>query len=136
MSLVNNRTVELWRSFIPRRGQITNVAGTDMFSVNIYSNNYFADFNPSAEFEKWAAVPVSDIETFPDGMDTFIIPEGKYAIFHYKAAPGNAAEVFQYIFSSGCHHQRINWIIALILKCLAKSIVMEVLTARRIYGYR
>lgn len=98
MSLINNKTAELWRGFMPRRREITNSIGADMFSVNIYSENYFVHFNPAAEFEKWAAIPVTGLDAIPEGMETLTLPEGKYAVFHYKGAPENGAEVFKYIF--------------------------------------
>jgi AraC family transcriptional regulator len=98
MSLINNKTADLWRNFMSRRREITNAVGTDLYSVNIYSESYFANFSPAAEFEKWAAVPVTDFGNVPDGMDTLTIPEGKYAVFQYKGAPENGAEVFGYIF--------------------------------------
>lgn len=98
MSFANNRTAELWRSFMPRRKEIMNAAGNELYSMQLYSEGYFTNFNPAAEFEKWAAVPVTGFDAVPQGMETFTIPEGTYAVFHHKGAPERGAEVFGYIF--------------------------------------
>lgn len=99
MSLANNRTGELWRSFMPRRTLITNAASTDLFSVQVFKNTY-TYANPMEEFEKWAAVEVTDLKTIPSGMGTLIIPEGLYAIFPYKGLASEGRTVFDYIFKT------------------------------------
>jgi AraC family transcriptional regulator len=98
MSLVNNKTFELWKSFMPVRNQIKNTIGSDLYSMQVYKDDYFKNFNPAAEFEKWAALEVTDFDTIPDGMETYILPGGKYAVFHYIGNPENGAQVFGYIF--------------------------------------
>lgn len=98
MSLAENRTAELWRTFMPRRKEILNSVGEDLYSLQNYGAGYFRNFNPANKFEKWAAREVSDFSQIPEGMEPFIVPAGKYAVFHYK---GNAAEgdkIFRYIF--------------------------------------
>lgn len=100
MSFANNRTAELWRSFMPRRKEIINAIGTDLYSLQIYSPNFFANFNPTAEFEKWALIEVSDFDSVPQDMQTFILQGGLYAVFNYKGTAENAPQVFQYIFGS------------------------------------
>jgi AraC family transcriptional regulator len=96
MSFANNRTSELWRSFMPHRKEITNAVGTNLFSLQHYANvNPFKDFNPETTFEKWAAIEVGDFRNIPDGMETLVLEGGLYAVFDYK---GNSPEIFQYIF--------------------------------------
>ncbi len=98
MSFSNNRTPELWRSFISRRKEIRNTVGTDLFSLQHYATiNSFENFNPEAVFEKWASVEVTDFNNVPEGMETFTLTEGLYAVFEYK---GNSPEIFQYIFQT------------------------------------
>ena len=53
MSFSNNRTLELWRSFMPRRNEIKNCTGPDLYSIEIYEPDFFNNFNPEKEFEKW-----------------------------------------------------------------------------------
>lgn len=99
MSYANNRTPELWKSFMPRLKEIENRVGGDLFSVEDYNDpNFMQSFNPTAEFEKWAAVKVRSQNDVPVGMESLVIPEGKYAVFHYKGRPGDARPGFQYIY--------------------------------------
>lgn len=98
MSLTSNKTAELWCNFMPRRKEIINAISTNLYSLQVYKEGYFANFNPAAEFEKWALVEVSGFDTMPGGMEIFDLPGGDYAVFHYKGNPANGAEVFRYIF--------------------------------------
>jgi AraC family transcriptional regulator len=97
MSFANNRTVELWRSFMPRRNEIQNNVSTDLFSLQIYSPSFFASFDENAIFEKWAAMEVSDFSTLPEGMETLTIPAGLYAVFLYQGDARDASPFFDYI---------------------------------------
>jgi AraC family transcriptional regulator len=97
MSFAQNITPQLWQSFMPQRGEITNAAGTDLYSVQNYPENFFEAFNPTVPFEKWAALEVANFDTIPDRMETFTIPSGLYAVFYYQGNPNYGAEVFRYI---------------------------------------
>ena len=99
MSLAVNRTGELWKSFMFRRKEITNNLNHDLISMSVYTLGYFSDFKPTNEFEKWAAVEVSDFDSTPNGMETFILPVGLYAVFDYKCSSADN-RVFQYIFET------------------------------------
>jgi AraC family transcriptional regulator len=95
MSLVNNKTPELWRSFMPRRGEIQNTISSDLFAVQVYEPNYFEAFNPNATFEKWATVEVTDFGNIPTDMESFTLSGGLYAVFELK---GHDIAIFDYIF--------------------------------------
>ena len=99
MTFADNKTSQLWKSFMPRRSEIQNAIGTDLYSVQNYPPSFFYPFNAESIFEKWAAREVSDFEFVPDGMETLIIPGGEYAVFIYRGDPRNASPLFQYIFS-------------------------------------
>jgi len=99
MSLANNKTGELWKTFMPRRREITNNLSNDLISMTIYSPNHFAGFKPTNEFEKWAAIEVSDFKNIPVGMEPFTLKGGLYAVFHYKGSSADMS-IFQYIFGS------------------------------------
>ncbi|MXN93288.1 GyrI-like domain-containing protein [Flavobacterium sp. Sd200] len=99
MSLANNTTQSLWASFMPLLSTIPNRLGVDRYSVQIYPENYFINFNPVTVFEKWAAVEVNSQKDIPIGMEVLTVPEGLYAVFHYKGNPSNGAEVFKEIFT-------------------------------------
>lgn len=97
MSLSDNKTRELWKSFMPRRKEITNNLTNDFISMAIYKQTYFADFKPTNDFEKWATVEVTDFEHVPNEMETFTLTAGLYAVFDYKGSSTDNG-IFQYIF--------------------------------------
>ncbi len=101
MSLVNNKTFELWSSFMPLRNKILNGVGEDFYSLQVYPSDFdFQNFDIHKEFEKWALKEVSHFEAIPDEMEAFVLVGGKYAVFHYKGDSSRAAEAFQYIFTT------------------------------------
>lgn len=100
MTLSDNKTFELWRSFMPGRKEITNNIGNDLFSLQIYSTDYFTNFNPSKEFEKWAAMEVSDVANVPGEMESLILPAGMYAVFLHKGTASEGEKTFRYIFET------------------------------------
>lgn len=93
----NYRAFELWSSFMPRRKEILNTIETDLYNIQINPENF--DFNPNTPFVKWAAVEVSNFDFVPEGMETFEIPEGLYAVFNYKGDQNNAAAFFKAIYT-------------------------------------
>lgn len=99
MSFSNNRTIELWKSFSPVKREIINSISPYLYSVEIYNDSkFFVNFDSLKEFEKWAAVEVTDFGHIPDEMDKMIIPQGQYAVFQYKGKPSDAQNALQYIF--------------------------------------
>jgi AraC family transcriptional regulator len=100
MSLTDNRTAELWRSFMTRRKEINNNIGSDLYSMRVYPPSYFSNFNPATQFEKWAVTEVSDFDAVPDGMEAFTLVGGLYAIFPYKGAASAGGPTFQYIYGT------------------------------------
>lgn len=100
MSFANNRTFILWNSFMPRRKEIRNKIGTELYSLQIYSPLFFDNFDYTKEFEKWAAVEVTDFEFIPNDMVSFTLPGGLYAVFLYKGEASKATETFQFILGS------------------------------------
>ncbi|MEC4005734.1 GyrI-like domain-containing protein [Flavobacterium sp. SUN052] len=91
------RAFELWSNFMPRRKEIQNTISSDLFNIQINPENF--DFNPNTLFVKWAAVAVSNFEVIPDEMEKIEIPEGLYAVFHYKGDQNNAANFFRKIYT-------------------------------------
>lgn len=98
MSLVNNQTFKLWQTFQNQKNEITNPVGIDLYSVNIYSTDYFANFNPNNIFTKWAAMEVADQSYSPVKMEPLTLESGLYAMFQYKGLNTDPT-IFQYIFS-------------------------------------
>ena len=100
-SLTNNKTFELWRSFMPRRKEITNPVGTDLYSMQVYKDPaYFKNFNPDTVFEKWAVIEVTDFNSIPEDMEGSTLPGGLYAVFIYKGPATAAGKFFRYIYAT------------------------------------
>ncbi|RAV98946.1 GyrI-like domain-containing protein [Pseudochryseolinea flava] len=99
-TLVENKTGVLWGSFMPRRKEIENVVGAELYSIEIYDDAQMHRFTPETPFTKWAAVSVSTHENVPVGLETLTIPEGLYAVFIYTGRHTEFASAFQYIFQN------------------------------------
>lgn len=99
MSFADNKTGQLWGSFMPRRKELTNAIGTELYSVQLYTPLFFAHFDPHRIFEKWAAAEVSHFDLVPEGMETLVLPSGLYAVFFYKGSSLDTS-IFQYIFGT------------------------------------
>jgi AraC family transcriptional regulator len=100
MSFTQNKTGELWRSFMPRRNQISNPVNSHLYSVEVYPAQFFDPFDPSALFEKWAAMEVVDFENIPMEMETITIPSGLYAVFLHKGPASAGSITYSYIFET------------------------------------
>lgn len=98
MSLANNNTRALWQSFMPGLAEVKNRTGHELYSLEIYAPAYFDQFNPAAEFEKWAAVEVADFDAVPSDMKTLIVPSGLYAVFVHRGPASEGAKTYQYIY--------------------------------------
>lgn len=96
MTLANNRTGELWRSFMPRRREISGCLSADLISMQVYDSP-MQPGDPTQEFNKWAAVEVAADAPIPGGMESFTLPGGLYAVFHYQGSSADIG-IFQYIF--------------------------------------
>lgn len=101
MSFSNDRTFELWRSFMPQRKTIPNVLSPDLFCLQVYGADYdFENLHPHALFEKWAAIEVAGFATVPEHMEPFVLTGGLYAVFIHKCAADAGAATFGYIFKN------------------------------------
>ncbi|PZR12635.1 MAG: GyrI-like domain-containing protein [Flavobacterium psychrophilum] len=99
MTFAENKTFELWSSFMPQRKTIADVINPEqIYSLQIYAKDFFSPFNPKAEFIKWASLETTEDAVAPEGMETFTIPAGQYAVFYYKGSHNNGFDVFSYIF--------------------------------------
>jgi AraC family transcriptional regulator len=84
MSFADYKPSELWKSFMPRRKEISNNLTNDLIAMTVYKPTHFRDFKPSNEFEKWATIEVTDFDSVPNEMETFTLNAGLYAVFDYK----------------------------------------------------
>ena len=98
MSFADNKTFQLWSSFMPRHREIQNRIGTYKFSLQNYNENFQSD--PTIPFVKWALMEVSDYNHIPEGMETYTIKGGSFAVFNYNGPSKNALPIFDYIFKN------------------------------------
>ena len=98
MSFADDKTFQLWSSFMPRHREILNRIGNHKFSLQNYSENFQSD--PTIPFVKWALIEVSDYNHVPEGMETYTIIEGLFAVFNYNGPSKNALPIFEYIFKT------------------------------------
>lgn len=100
MSLNKDRTIELFSSFMPRVKEINNKAGSDKLCIRVYPGDYsFSHFDLNASFDKWAAVEITGEPEPTQGMESYFIPEGLYAVFIHKGPASAANNTFQFIFT-------------------------------------
>jgi hypothetical protein len=66
--------------------------------MQIYPPLYYKEFRPNNEFENWATIEVKDFGGIPNGIESFILKGGLYAVFDYKGSSSDNS-IFQYIFS-------------------------------------
>lgn len=65
----------------------------------VYQPSHFMHFKPTNEFERWAAVEVENYDHVPNEMETYTLPAGLYAVFHYKGTSTEIASFYQNIFT-------------------------------------
>lgn len=99
MSFAENRTAELWQSFMPLRNSIPNHKGTELYSIEVYPAGFHEAIDLTRHFQKWAAVEVSSLDNIPDSMESLVSPAGQYAVFRYRGLPTEAMPFYQYIFN-------------------------------------
>ncbi|MFK7936646.1 MAG: GyrI-like domain-containing protein [Saprospiraceae bacterium] len=107
MSLANNQTFSVFRTFMPRRNEVAQRVDDKVVDIRVYPTDYYAAFSPMKPFIKWAAVEVNAIENIPTGMESITLEGGKYAVFTYKSN-GNPSAVFNYIFREWLPHSGYN----------------------------
>ncbi|GAB2674274.1 hypothetical protein GCM10027036_29650 [Flavihumibacter cheonanensis] len=99
MSLANNQTGSLWAGFMPLRNQIRERIGNLLYSLQVYPENYFSKFDPTAIFTKWALTEVNSYDDLPAGIEPFLLPAGTYAVFIHKGDTNSFPKTLQYIFT-------------------------------------
>lgn len=97
MSFADYKIGELWKTFMPRRNEISNNISNDLISMTLYKPNHFLNFKPTNEFEKWATVEVSNFDNVPADMETFTLSGGLYAVFDYKGLNTDDS-IYRYIY--------------------------------------
>ena len=95
-SFQDDKTQIVWRKFMMRRNEIVNQTSNQLFSLQIYPENFTAN----QTFRKYALAEVSDFNNIPNDFETFELEIGKYLVFNYKGKAENGPELFRYIFQN------------------------------------
>lgn len=99
MSYVTNRTFELWSNFMPLKKNILNTINSNLYSVEVYPDFFFENYNAENTFEKWAAVEVSCFDNIPEHLEKLVFPNGLYAVFTHIGLQTDAAKTYTKIFT-------------------------------------
>lgn len=97
-SRANERTAELWKSFMPHKHNIQNTINSDLFSLSIYDDKYFNEFNPDKEFEKWAAVEVTQFPEPTSEFEQLELEGGLYLVYLHKGDFKQYLQNWLYVF--------------------------------------
>ena len=100
MSFSALRTYDLWHGFMPRRKEIQQVVGSELYSMEVVPEGFFEPYDPGAGFDKWACVEVTEGATVPAGMEELAWEGGLYAVFLHQGPPSRAAETYGQIFGA------------------------------------
>ena len=99
MSLIENKTKELWSAFMPQKKSILNSTSSDLFSLQCYHRLFdYKNFNPSQPFIKWAAIEVKNRINLPSQLQTFDLAGGLYAVFIHHGTPQEFHKTLAFIF--------------------------------------
>ncbi|MBT4526457.1 MAG: GyrI-like domain-containing protein [Deltaproteobacteria bacterium] len=98
MSFSYDKTPDLWKTFMPRRGEVQNRATSEYISMQIFEPGQELIFSPSTSFEKWAVVEVFNDDFLPDGMEGYSLKGGLYAVFVHIGPASDFPETVRYIF--------------------------------------
>lgn len=100
MSFATNKTVELWKSFMPKVKRLNLPASTYLYSLEVYSDtSFFSKFDPNRMFEKWAAIEANAFSSLDD-LQTLILPAGLYAVFMHKGPAADGYKTYEFIFKN------------------------------------
>jgi len=96
MSLIDNKTRNLFQKFMPRKKEITQAVSSEVFALQYYD---LLNFTPQTIFEKWACVEVTDFNNIPDEMESFTLEAGTYAVFTHIGTVTDFVKSFRYLLT-------------------------------------
>lgn len=99
MSVIEDRTKELWSSFMPKKASIKNRKNSDLISLQLYPKVFdYQNFNPHEEFIKWAAAEIQNGSNIPTEFQSFELKGGQYAIFIHRGTPQEFHKTLRFIY--------------------------------------
>ncbi|SFF57558.1 AraC family transcriptional regulator [Halobacillus alkaliphilus] len=100
MSLDEDYSQELWKSFMPYRNSIPNRVDDLFYNLKVFDQPFDPEeFDSATTFVKWAAVEVAQHE-FQEvtDMETYLFSGGLYAMFLHHGPASSFNQTLQYIF--------------------------------------
>ncbi len=92
MTHQNDQTLELWQKFMKKVDNVKYRINKDYISLSSYKEG----FEPGMEFQKWAAVEVSDEN---EDLDNYIIDGGLYVVVVHKGPASTFYKTQNYILN-------------------------------------
>ncbi|MCA1022906.1 GyrI-like domain-containing protein [Halobacillus litoralis] len=100
MTLTGDKTVELWRSFKPKVKTIQGQKDGYFYNLSIYPEGFDLNtFTSDTRFTRWAAVHVHADEELREGLESFLLHGGLYAVFIHKGPAHNFVQTLDKIFN-------------------------------------
>lgn len=99
-SVSNFGAPQLWQTLMPRQREIEHRIEGVYYSIQIYSIGFeMKNFSPTTLFQYWAAIEINKPSELPDGMESFTLSEGKYAVFTHKGLVSEFRKTLEIIHS-------------------------------------
>ncbi|MDP5121159.1 MAG: GyrI-like domain-containing protein [Spirosomaceae bacterium] len=95
VTLQNRNPFELWSKFMPRKREIKNTVNELLYSVQVYDTHEAPKL--TTKFDQWAAVEVENSSDVPDGMESYELKGGLYAVFIHVGLPSSFPETMNHI---------------------------------------
>jgi len=92
-------TPELWRRFMPRRGEVA-ARGPELIAMRVFHRTRDEPLTHATPFDEWAAVEVSADAGVPAGMERYTVPSGTYAVFIHRGLPSAFPQTARFIFET------------------------------------
>ena len=102
MTPATDTTPALWRALMPRRHEIADRADPAHVSMRVYDDPTLPVpelFSAQSSYEKWAAVEVTGSAAVPDGMRSYVIRGGLYAVVRHTGPASAFVDTLRRIFT-------------------------------------
>lgn len=84
-SLAESGMFKAWQQLMPRRKEIKNAIGTDLYSIQVYDTAYsYNDFTLETPFTYIGGIEVTNHNTIPENLKAITLQGGMYAVFTHK----------------------------------------------------
>lgn len=80
-----------------RRHEVQNRSSQDFISMQVFPSGASQLSDPAATFSKWAVVEVEEFPDVPQGMASYTLQPGTYAVFEHNG-PATDLTTYMYIF--------------------------------------